>query len=293
MTIGSHPARQRAGSRAGSPVCRGRADRDGRHDLPRARDHRHVLRRRIGKAAERRPGPHLRHRTADGLRRLDRGRPTRSAPSRPTARGRSVGSAVTSTPREVVATGAQGKPGAGAPTGATGASPATDAPGAPGASGPSALASSKAPRSPGAHRSPKPTKPSSIANLLSTGQRAMIRVDARRIVVPTKGRRVGRVEIRVFCRRVAGNLEIRTAAKINPASPGQPAQAEAARHLGHRRLPARRRQGGLRDPGLDTQARGLLRRLGAPRSTVVISVIDANSRRQHIRAEVTVVARKR
>jgi hypothetical protein len=43
---------------------------------------------------------------------------------------------VTFTAREVVATGAQGKPGAGAPAGATGASSATDAPAAPRRIGP-------------------------------------------------------------------------------------------------------------------------------------------------------------
>jgi predicted house-cleaning NTP pyrophosphatase (Maf/HAM1 superfamily) len=41
-----------------------------------------------------------------------------------------------------------------------------------------------------------------------------------------------------------------------------------------------------------TRAR-LLKRVGATRATVLVSVIDAKSRRQHIRAKVTVLAGKR
>jgi hypothetical protein len=205
---------------------------------------------------------------------------------------------VTFTPREVGETGPQGKPGAGAPTGAAGASSATDAPGVPRASGPRGLASSKAPKSPKAPRSPKPTKPSSIANLLSTDRRAMIRIDAKRIVVPMKGRKGGRVRISVFCRRVAvltcfGNLKLRTAAKINPASLGQPRKKRRRVTWDIDDFQLDAGEVGFAILDFDPQARGLLKRVGATRSTVVISVIDAKSRRQHIRAKVTLVAAKR
>jgi hypothetical protein len=83
-------------------------------------------------------------------------------------------------------------------------------------------------------------------------------------------------------------MKVRTVNKINPASFG--------------RRPARRVTWSTDAVQLDVgkigfailnfnaQRRAVLRRLGSVRSTVIVSVIDANNNRQNVRRNVTVVA---
>ena len=89
------------------------------------------------------------------------------------------------------------------PTGATGPQgPAgnTGATGAPGATG-----RARRTRSPGARgpAGPQPSISSEILNLVSGDPRALIRIDATRITVPRRGRNIGRVRVKIFCRGIA------------------------------------------------------------------------------------------
>ena len=57
----------------------------------------------------------------------------------------------------------------------------------------------------------------------------MIRIDATTISVPMRGRNVGRVRVRIFCRTIAvrtcsGNLKVRSLNPILPHSFGLPAK---------------------------------------------------------------------
>jgi hypothetical protein len=224
------------------------------------------------------------------------------------AEGRTIGNVVSFTTEKPSGPGPPGPPGPQGPQGPAG----PQGPGGPqgpagpqGPGGPQGPAGPQGPGGPPGAPGPKgdkgatPTIGSSfIENLLSTDERAMIRVDAKQLIVPMKGRNIGRVRIQVFCRRVAvrtcfGNIKVRTVAKINPASLGRPAK------------PKRRVTWDTDDVQLDigkvgfaildfnAQRRGVLQRTGRIRSTVIISVIDAQNNRQNIRATVTVVPGKR
>ncbi len=133
-----------------------------------------------------------------------------------------------------------------------------------------------------------------VVDLDSSSRRAMIRIDATRIIVPTRGRNRGRVRVRIFCRSVAvrtcsGNMKVRTVNKINPASFGLP--SKPARRVTWSTDAVQLDVGkiGFAILNFNAQRLGVLRRSPSVRSQVIVSVIDADNNRQNVRKTVTVV----
>jgi hypothetical protein len=183
------------------------------------------------------------------------------------------------------ATGATGPQGA---TGATGPQGATGAPGAPGAPGA---------RGPAGPPGPQPNLSSEILNLVSGDPRALIRIDATRLTVPRKGRNVGRVRVQIFCRGIAvqtcsGQVKVRSVNPINPASFGFPSRPKRRVTFATDSVQLDKTKVGFAILNFNAQRRGVLRRSGSVRSTVIVSVIDANNNRQNVRKNVTVVLSK-
>ena len=182
------------------------------------------------------------------------------------------------------ATGPQGPAGATGPQGATGntgatAHPAPGAPGAPGARGPAG---------------PQPTISSEILNLVSGDPRALIRIDATRLTVPRRGRNIGRVRVKIFCRGIAvqtcsGQVKVRSLNPINPASFGFPSRPKRRVTFATDSVQLDKTKVGFAILHFNAQRRSVLRRSGSVRSTVIVSVIDANNNRQNVRKTVTVV----
>jgi hypothetical protein len=211
------------------------------------------------------------------------------------AEGRTVGNVVPFTTALTSGPGPKGPEGPAGPAGPTGPGGPQGPQGAPGQAGPPG-----APGPGGPQGAPGPPGPagqtpnlgSSIQDLLSTNRLAMIRIDATRIRVPMSGRYTGRVRVQIFCRPIAvrtcsGNMKVRTTNKINPASAGRrPARrvtwATDAVQLDVRKI-------GFAILTFNAQRRAVLRRLGSVKSTVIVSVIDAENNRQNVRREVTVV----
>ena len=184
-------------------------------------------------------------------------------------------------------TGAQGPPGGQGPQGGPGIPGVPGAPGTPGAPG--------APGAPGpaGPPGPAPNVASSILDLVSGDKRAMIRIDAKTISVPLKGRNKGVVRARIFCRRIAvrtcsGTLKVRTVQKINPAGFGFPARP--VRRVTFATGPVQLDIGkiGFAILTFNEQRRSLLQRINRARSQVIVSVIDADNNRQNVRKDVTV-----
>jgi hypothetical protein len=203
------------------------------------------------------------------------------------ALGSAVGNVVTFRTIGVGATGAQG------PKGDAGADGAAGAPGAAGPGGPQGAAGPQG--APGA-RGPAGTTASlgsSIQDLLSTNRLAMIRIDAPRIRVPMSGRDVGRVRVQIFCRPIAvrtcsGNMKVRTTNRINPASSGRRSARRVTWATDAVQLDVHKI--GFAILNFNAQRRAVLKRLGSVRSTVIVSVTDADNNRQNVRRDVTVVA---
>ncbi len=172
--------------------------------------------------------------------------------------------------------GAQGLAG---PAGATGATGATGAPGAPGPAGP---------------KGSQGTSGSSLPDADSSSARAMIRIDATRIVVPTKGRNIGRVRVRIFCRQVAvrtcsGTMKVRSLNPIRPQSFGFPVKPKRRVTFATAPVQLDVSKIGFAIFDFNAQRRSVLRREGEVKSTVIVTVIDANNNRQNVRKVVTVV----
>lgn len=170
-------------------------------------------------------------------------------------------------------TGLQGNPGANGNTGATGA------PGPPGARGPAGA---------------QGTSGASLPDVDSSSRLAMVRVDATRITVPSKGRNIGRVRVQIFCRRIAvrtcsGTMKVRSIPKIRPQSFGFP--VKALRRVTFSTAPVQLDVGkiGFAIFDFNAQRRSVLRRESPVRSEVIVTVIDANNNRQNVRKAVTVV----
>jgi hypothetical protein len=166
-----------------------------------------------------------------------------------------------------------------------GAPGANGAPGAPGPAGPSGPAGPKGSQG---------TSGSSLPDAESSSARAMIRIDATRIVVPTKGRNIGRVRVRIFCRRIAvrtcsGTMKIRSVNRIPPQSFGFPVKPR--RRVTFSTAPVQLDVGkiGFAIFDFNAQRRSVLQRESPVKSTVIVTVIDANNNRQNVRKTVTVV----
>ncbi len=186
-------------------------------------------------------------------------------------------------------TGATGPAGPSGPQGGQGPAGRNGADGAPGA--PGGAGTPGAPGTTGSSAGP-------VIDIDSSSKLAMIRIDASILRVPMRGRNAGRVRVQIYCRRIAvrtcsGNMKVRTVRKIQPQSFGFP------------RRPVRRVTWSTDAVQLDVgkigfailnfsaQRRSVLRRIGRARSTVIVSVIDANNNRQNVRKTVTVVRGRR
>ena len=167
-------------------------------------------------------------------------------------------------------TGPKGDPGATGGQGPAGAPGAAGAPGPPGARGPAG--------SPG-------TTGASLPDVDFPSRLAMVRVDATRITVPTKGRNIGRVRVQIFCRRIAvrtcsGNMKVRSINKIRPQSFGFP--VKAVRRVTFSTAPVQLDVGkiGFAIFDFNAQRRSVLRRESPVRSEVIVTVINALPNRQ-------------
>ena len=122
----------------------------------------------------------------------------------------------------------------------------------------------------------------------------MVRIDATRITVPSRGRNVGRVRVRIFCRQIAvrtcsGTMKVRSVNRIRPQSFGFP--AKALRRVTFSTAPVQLDVGkvGFAIFDFNAQRRSVLRRESPVRAQVIVTVIDANNNRQNVRKNVTIV----
>lgn len=125
----------------------------------------------------------------------------------------------------------------------------------------------------------------------------MIRIDAQTITVPMKGRNTGRVRVRVYCRSIAvrtcsGNLKVRSLNPIFPHSFGLKPRAKRRVTFATDAVQLDVRKVGFAILDFNAQRRSVLRRERRVRSTVIITVIDADNNRQNVRKVVTVVRGK-
>lgn len=183
--------------------------------------------------------------------------------------------------------GAQGPQGETGATGQTGATGPQGLPGATGQPGPQGAVGPPGPAATGGSGGP-------VIDIDSSSRRAMIRIDATRIVVPTRGRNKGRVRVRIYCRSVAvrtcsGNMKVRSVNKINPASFGLPSKPKRRVTWSTDAVQLDVGKIGFAILNFNDQRLGVLRRSPSVRSQVIVSVIDADNNRQNVRKTVTVV----
>jgi hypothetical protein len=195
------------------------------------------------------------------------------------------------------APGAPGVPGAPGTNGTNGTNGTDGAPGIPGI--PGTPGQPGPPGTPGTRgpAGPAGTTASSTVDLESSNKLAMIRIDATSIVVPMRGRNIGRVRVRIFCRPVAvrtcsGNMKVRSINKILPNSLGLPNRPKRRVTFSTDAVQLDVRKIGFAILSFNAQRRSLLKREGSVRATVIVTVIDANNNRQNVRRTVTVVPGK-
>jgi hypothetical protein len=201
------------------------------------------------------------------------------------------GNTVTFKTSGVGATGPAGPTGPTGPAGPAGTPGANGAPGTPGAAGPAGPAGPAGARGPSGAAG---VNGQSLPDANSSSRLAMVRIDATRISVPTKGRNIGRVRVRIFCRRIAvrtcsGTMKIRSLNKIPPQSFGFP--VKPPRRVTFSTAPVQLDVGkiGFVIFDFNAQRRSVLQRESPVRSEVIVTVIDANNNRQNVRKVVTVV----
>lgn len=206
------------------------------------------------------------------------------------AGGTTVGATKVFTTNGDGAQGPQGLPGATGPQGATGATGPQGPAGANGTNG------QPGPQGPAGPPGPAATGGSGgpVIDIDSSSRRAMIRIDATRLVVPIRGRNKGRVRVRIFCRSVAvrtcsGNMKVRSVNKINPASFGLPSKPKRRVTWSTDAVQLDVGKIGFAILNFNAQRLGVLRRSPSVRSQVIVSVIDADNNRQNVRKTVTVV----
>ncbi|HEV7805162.1 MAG TPA: hypothetical protein VGO80_05045 [Solirubrobacteraceae bacterium] len=191
-------------------------------------------------------------------------------------------------------TGPQGPAGPHGETGPAGPQGATGQQGETGPQGATGLTGATGPQGPAGPKGTTGTSGSSLPDADSSSARAMMRIDAKRIVVPTKGRNVGRVRVRIFCRPIAvrtcsGTMKVRSVNRIRPQSFGFP--IKALRRVTFSTAPVQLDVGkvGYAIFDFNAQRRSVLRRESPVRATVIVTVIDADNNRQNVRKAVTVV----
>ncbi len=190
--------------------------------------------------------------------------------------------------------GATGPPG---PVGPVGPGGPQGPQGAPGANGTNGTNGAPGPAGPPGARGPagaQGTSGASLPDADSSSALAMIRIDATTISVPTRGRNIGRVRVRVFCRRIAvrtcsGNLKVRSLNPILPNSFGLPTKPKRRVTFATDAVQLDVGKVGFAILNFNAQRRSVLRREGRVRSTAIVTVIDANNNRQNVRKVVTVV----
>jgi hypothetical protein len=173
--------------------------------------------------------------------------------------------------------GGPGPQGPQGPTGAQGPAGTNGLNGLPGPPGPAGTAGSSGP----------------VIDLDSSSKRAMVRIDAKTLTVPKRGRLKGRVRVRIYCRSVAvrtcsGNMKVRTLNPINPASFGFPARPKRRVTWSTDTVQLDVRKIGFAILYFNAQRLSVLRRQRSVRSQVIVSVIDADNNRQNVRKTVTV-----
>lgn len=203
------------------------------------------------------------------------------------AGGTTVGATKVFTTNGDGAQGPKGDPGQNGTNGQTGATGPQGLPGATGQPGPQGPAGPPGPAATGGSGGP-------VIDIDSSSRRAMIRIDATRIVVPTRGRNKGRVRVRIYCRSVAvrtcsGNMKVRSVNKINPASFGLPSRPKRRVTWSTDAVQLDVGKIGFAILNFSDQRLGVLRRSPSVRSQVIVSVIDADNNRQNVRKTVTVV----
>jgi len=190
--------------------------------------------------------------------------------------------------------GVQGPQGAQGPAGAQGTPGTNGTNGAPGPIGPQGPAGTPGARGPQGAAGTQGQSGVDSGTVDSSSRLAMIRIDAQRIVVPMKGRNIGRVRVRIFCRSVAvrtcsGNMKVRSLNKIAPHSFGLPPKPQRRVSFATDAVQLDVRKIGFGILNFNAQRRSVLRREGRVVSTVIVTVIDANNNRQNVRKVVTVV----
>lgn len=125
----------------------------------------------------------------------------------------------------------------------------------------------------------------------------MIRVDAQRITVPMKGRNIGVVRVRVYCKSLAvetcsGTMKVRSRNKIEPQGFGFPKRPVRRVTFATAPLQLDERKIGFAIFTFNTQRRSILKRIRSVAAEVTVTVIDADNNRQRIKKNVTVVAGK-
>ena len=181
--------------------------------------------------------------------------------------------------------GAQGIPGTNGTNGTNGVDGAQGPAGPQGAAGNTGSTGAVGPRGPAGN----PGDPGRILNINNNDPRALIRIYGQSIVVPRRGRNIGRVRVKIFCRTVAeltcsGAMKVRSLNPIQPQSFG--ARPTARRRVTFATAPVQLdvRKIGFAILDFNAQRRSVLRRERSVRSTVIVTVIDAANNRQNIRA---------
>jgi hypothetical protein len=175
--------------------------------------------------------------------------------------GTTTGNSVFFTTAHVAVDGQDGQDGDRGPQGATGGVGPQGPAGNTGASGP------VGPRGP---QGTQPTISSDILNLVSGDPRALIRIDATRLTVPRRGRNIGRVRAKMFCRGIAvqtcsGQVKVRSLNPINPASFGFPSKPKRRVTFSTAPLQLDKTKVGFAILDFNAQRRSVLRRSGSVR----------------------------
>jgi hypothetical protein len=187
------------------------------------------------------------------------------------------------------------------PTGATGPQGQTGAQGTPGTNGTNGAPGPQGPAGPTGARGPagaQGTSGSSLPDADSSSRLAMIRIDAQTIRVPMKGRDIGRVRVRIFCRTIAvrtcsGALKLRSTNRIRPNSLGLPARPRRRVTFATDAVQLDVGKVGFAILDFNAQRRSVLQRERRVTANVIITVIDANNNRQNVRKNVVIVAGRR
>ncbi len=181
--------------------------------------------------------------------------------------------------------GAQGIPGTNGTNGTNGANGADGAQGPQGPAGNTGSTGAVGPRGPAGDAG----RPGEVLNIDNGDPRALIRIYGQSIVVPRRGRNIGRVRVKIFCRTVAvltcsGNMKVRSLNVIRPQSFGARPTAKRRVTFATDAVQLDVRKIGFAILNFNAQRRSVLRREKSVRSTVIVTVIDAANNRQNIRA---------